>query len=807
MQESLFASIKDYRKKFMFLDIETTHLDMREGKIMEIGAVEAELFFDQDKNNVQIKFGEKFDTLVNPEIEPSVAALSITNIAKQDLLKAPAWKEVRPKLQDFLKNKTLVGHNLFFDLSYLQNEGLELKNDYLDTLEIAQTFVPLLASHSLEFLAEEFAVIEGAPHRALQDSIHTASVLGRILNEYLKFPQKLKKELNDLLSKSKLSFKDLFLDLPAIAGNLEKKAKSVPQKIGRQKLAVSLPQAWANKTIYCLPFAFSSQELWLQDLAGEEKSLAVGAAHEFYLQSLPPEPCFFDPQWSLCERRASFLLGQENLPDIAIKMFIKILVAQELPGQLNFSRIRWTREERDYLDALLVKPEICASHSCQFSQSLPFADQKTRFFSLAALFAICSSWNIDFSKIALAAFDLSSVEENFTESLTETWNLRRIRSALSSFYPLNKINLCFSQTLAPEAEQIANELDLFFGILHLSYLKKEGEYSQNLVVDDAEFSGHRFQNLMGPAQKLSLKLESFAGYLDSRIIMESEDLKNELIYLRSQIKKFMEFIKNFFLTQNGENVRWLKFNADRVDMNLLPRDISGPFAEILRKFKSVSFIDTSLPKLSLRYFQNRLGITNYQVETLAGEPAAKIPVTIFSESQFKQKLIGFLLSLPGSTIAVLPNESMLGEYFTELVKNPKPGLQIIAHKYSGNVSALRTKAAKSEKFLFLATTNALSRFWPRLPSAKNLLIFRLPFEPSHAKPSMLGLEPREAFPNHVLPRAVQLLHRMICKFLSSAGEEPEIYLLDPRILTDYDREFLNYLEEFPDFSISTREMY
>src|SRR5437867_1684206 len=112
----MYNWIMEYRKKFIALDLETTHLDMREGKIMEVGAAEAELVWDETSKRIKVISGKTFSSLVNPEIEPSTIALSLTGIKKEDLEIAPSWKQVRPELESFLGSVMIIGHNVEFDL-------------------------------------------------------------------------------------------------------------------------------------------------------------------------------------------------------------------------------------------------------------------------------------------------------------------------------------------------------------------------------------------------------------------------------------------------------------------------------------------------------------------------------------------------------------------------------------------------------------------------------------------------------------------------------------------------------------------
>lgn len=152
---------------------------------------------------------------------------------------------------------------------------------------------------------------------------------------------------------------------------------------------------------------------------------------------------------------------------------------------------------------------------------------------------------------------------------------------------------------------------------------------------------------------------------------------------------------------------------------------------------------------------------------------------------------------------IVPNESKLQETY-ELFSEAIPDKKVFAYKFSGNFRGLKLKffAAEAAESILILTTHALLRYWTQFPALQNLIIMRLPFEAS-GKPSLLGISQREIFLNHVLPRGVHILYRMLSQFHSSGGVKQKIYILDSRLLTDYERAFLNYLEEFPDYEIST----
>lgn len=793
-----------YRKKFIALDLETTHLDMREGRIMEVGAVEAELLFDEKKSTVAVKFGKSFSTLVNPEIPASPIALTLTGITAEELSTALPWREVKPKLVDFLGGDVILGHNIWFDLLYLKNQGLNLKNGYLDTLEITQTILPLLASHSLEYLAQEFGVLDDASHRALADAQSAARVLGSALNEYLSYSADLQREIKTFFAKAHLNFGHLFVDLP------EKRRKKVrPKKssaIGHARPLEDLdklPSEFSDKTLISVPLGFSRQQDWLSMLAQDEQSRIVAVSHPMYLDLLPENQKIVGPFQALCDKRWEWLKHQQETSDDAIKIFIKIAIFRAIKPFWNLGEVKWTVAERSLLPSFLVDPEICPKHECGYVKSLKLGKNQVYFTDLESLFSLLHEWPVDFGALPAVLFDLGKIEDEFSENLTLTRNLRQIRERLKILYPLEKLNISRYPRVSVEAEAISNELDLFFGVLHLVYLKKESEFAEIIMLNEEETESERFQKLSHPAEKLVQKLEIFQAYLQSQAAWAKGEDKLELLALGAETKKMAVFLKELFWEHDAQKNYWFKFNSQWVDLNIAPRDLAVSWKIFRERFKTLTIIDAELPSLSWQYFQNRLGITDFakQASTFPSPPAS-VRVHLFPKPQNLPAISALVQQLSGKTIIVVPNESILLQMH-ELLHGSQRNTLISTYKLSGNLHAIKNRFRQAKHAVLLVTTNVFMRSLLSVPPAKNLVVVRLPFEAPGRTPSPSGQSFANTFVTEILPRAVHLLHTMLTRFLGAADPGAQVYLLDPRVLTEYNKAFLKYLEEFPNFDIST----
>lgn len=162
-------------ESYVVVDLETTGLNPKEDKIIEIGAIKIEGGQQADT----------FRTLVNPGRILSERVQNITHLTDKDLEEAPYIEEVIPKYLEFAGEYPLVGHRILFDFSFLKraavNCGFSYERDGVDTLRIARICLPELESRSLPNLCRHFGIAHQA-HRAFGDAKATLELF-QILTE------------------------------------------------------------------------------------------------------------------------------------------------------------------------------------------------------------------------------------------------------------------------------------------------------------------------------------------------------------------------------------------------------------------------------------------------------------------------------------------------------------------------------------------------------------------------------------------------------------------------------------------------
>jgi len=165
---------------FIAIDIETTGLNADRDEIIEIAAVRF----------VNGQVSERFDSLVKPHAKIPHFIEYLTNISPSDLKNAAPLKDVLKDFCEFVGDAVLVGHNIRFDLGFINSGlvadgGFPLLNKYWDTAEIARIYLPTTSDHKLSTLVEYFGIKLENAHRAYADAEATGLLLVKLTEHIL----------------------------------------------------------------------------------------------------------------------------------------------------------------------------------------------------------------------------------------------------------------------------------------------------------------------------------------------------------------------------------------------------------------------------------------------------------------------------------------------------------------------------------------------------------------------------------------------------------------------------------------------
>lgn len=162
---------------YTVIDIETTGLNPNYCEIIEVAALKI------CNGNII----STFNSLIKPSHIISDEISNLTGIKQSELDNAALLTDVLPKYLDFISDDMIVGHNVNFDIRFINSSAKKLQlpqlnNDILDTLNLSRNVVPALKTHKLEYLIKYFNIDQSISHRALEDCKSTYHLLNCLLN-------------------------------------------------------------------------------------------------------------------------------------------------------------------------------------------------------------------------------------------------------------------------------------------------------------------------------------------------------------------------------------------------------------------------------------------------------------------------------------------------------------------------------------------------------------------------------------------------------------------------------------------------
>lgn len=151
--------------KYVVFDVETTGLSAIYDRVIELSAVKME------KGNVIAEF-EQF---IDPGFHLSETTTNLTSITDAMVRGSKTEAEVFREFREFCGDAILVGHNVTFDLGFMNTgydrHGMDpISNPVIDTLTLARFLYPDYKSYRLNTLAKKFGVLLEHHHRAIFDS-------------------------------------------------------------------------------------------------------------------------------------------------------------------------------------------------------------------------------------------------------------------------------------------------------------------------------------------------------------------------------------------------------------------------------------------------------------------------------------------------------------------------------------------------------------------------------------------------------------------------------------------------------------
>ena len=155
---------KIIKPELVFLDIETTGLDVDRDQIIEIGAVKV-----TDDQEIE------FHRVIHADVRVPDGVRSLTGITDDMLQNGVDLKRSIHELKAFIQDVTLVGYNIAFDIRFL-NRAFEkcllepVHNRTLELMSEAKKRNSFQANYKFETTLKEYGIDQRVPHRALEDA-------------------------------------------------------------------------------------------------------------------------------------------------------------------------------------------------------------------------------------------------------------------------------------------------------------------------------------------------------------------------------------------------------------------------------------------------------------------------------------------------------------------------------------------------------------------------------------------------------------------------------------------------------------
>jgi DNA polymerase III subunit epsilon len=181
-----------HKEHFVCIDCETTGLDPKQDRILEVAAVR----FTLDETF------DSFESLVDPECLIPETSIAIHHITTEMVVGKPKAAAILPELLQLVGKYTIIGHGIGFDIEVIaaaaDRAGIPCtlrNNSFFDTLRMARIYGES-PTNSLEQLRQHFNIeLEGA-HRAMNDVVVNMAVFKFLAKRY-----RTTEELSEMLSR------------------------------------------------------------------------------------------------------------------------------------------------------------------------------------------------------------------------------------------------------------------------------------------------------------------------------------------------------------------------------------------------------------------------------------------------------------------------------------------------------------------------------------------------------------------------------------------------------------------------------
>ncbi len=189
-ESNAVAAPKVYIPDFVALDVETTGLDFKNDRIIEIGAIR------YCNGNPE----EEFSTFINAGVPVPEHITRLTSITNEEMRSGPPFCDIALKLLEFIGDLPLCGHQIEFDGTFINAElkraslpSISMK--YLDTALLSRILLQETGRFSLVHVCKTLSVTLDNAHRALHDARASGEVALKLIPRLADLPLNVRQTL------------------------------------------------------------------------------------------------------------------------------------------------------------------------------------------------------------------------------------------------------------------------------------------------------------------------------------------------------------------------------------------------------------------------------------------------------------------------------------------------------------------------------------------------------------------------------------------------------------------------------------
>lgn len=742
------------------LDIETSDFDPAVGEVLEVGFV---LFKIADS---KIKIIQEWESTFKPVKEVPARILALTGITSDELENSVPFSEKSREIQELVEECVIVGHNISFDIKFLEAFGIKFSGKKIDTLDLAQIFLPTYSSYNLEALMNLFGVDHKDAHRALADSKASLVVLERLLGIFSSFPEILKKNIYKLFEKNDSTFTNLLKqELPEFTLKLNSDHLEIVES------AEIIDVLQNSRGIITFPLGYDYQNYVYGSLSklGGKNLLVVNNKRNLYkLWKQGLVYPLFENKDLFNNRRFEKLCSAEPSADMAV-FLAKILVWKHVNWQsevlldLNFSF--FGNQYRNLISYDNLKRGIWSESKKEKTVALDYAS------------FINYDWQRKYSDRRTVILDINSFESALTYVASRKISWSDYIYSLKQIYdPSTGIGQSdFSATIS----QALSEVDLFFGLISLNLRKINQEFS-NILLDKNAIETEFYE-----------LIENLSSVFVEKMDRYNKELKSE------RINKLNSELLDFFRIQENQ-VKWVEILENRLTLHSSPLDLAKLAREKLGNQENIIFTASLGSDALINYFIDRLDLKNFEIKHIGQqELRKKIEVYICPEIGLDtDKILSLINENPYPLAVTMPNLNGIKDFYETNFKELQKKFKVFAQGFSGSTTKMLENFSINENSLFMATDKFVIKQHDKKLTVKALIITRLPFDQfTHPLFAAQAEKYQNKFVEFNIPRALYNFHSLIRFFYGHDLEK--IYIVDSKIKKEYGKFFLDYLGSLP----------